>query len=1287
MNFPGRLTISVLFAAIIFVSPFLPLGFVHITSNPAPYSYGTIRTDAAYRNSPDPVPLRRITLVQSDPLSYIDDFAYMAAVPTATFWYGGTHYISPVIHVSESDSEGWLIQDWVEYLDEDGGTTQAIGIGDFSHNYIMKMQGIIGTQVYPQLKGASSSQIAARLAVAEWASTDTAVLALSQDQFQEPTVTEGSYEYTFSGAQVSVVSPSIVATTPNPVTFDFTSSPNVGWIEGKFNWTGSDLFVHTLTDPNGVVMDYSLYRQVFAERNYAPSPVPLYFWVPNTVSGEWTLEIDPESFVADPVSFDSEIKYHPGFTHTVDVPSDASWLNVTLNWDNAATDLNMAMVDPSGRLVAWAPVGSILSKPGREDIQISYPMPGQWNIVVGWMDATEEVNNADLSWSISQIPQDLTAYLESAANGAVLASQLNSPLLYVTPTEIPSATQWALDRLGVSSCILVDPLDFHSSSLETSLSSEYLFVNIANYPMLSNMIQSLSGQSDVIVSLPLGTGNEFFSASAFAGAAHGGPVFSLAGDDNTITTRAEETWAPYLIGPEIEVYVQNQYTTRTENGWYDERIPNIYSMRNSAQEFESFLTDRGAYNSTSIQTLLIVSPIDLLKASFDRSLQTHFSPGRIPALSAETASVMISRGVLHRFLFETSDSADTSLLSLYAYTHGGRQQDNYDNLHTIYQVDDLTDSLESAGFAVEYHIGSDEVFEALRSQVGFWSLSTHGTLTVFPTDPPMRPDGVGIFSLRDEDEDYGYEVSLTVQDGDDNGLVNPYVWPLENPRHVLLTTDDLQQSVGNIGSTIVHVTACLLGGSRLPRVLMEHGAAGVIAAPRTVYFRAGGLLSVIFTENIVDGNSTGLSLNRALAATSVDYTDPIIDLDPPDYANQQILYGDPETYLFNPDATPHIAAVDPLALVLDGHIPGRGVHEVAALGYSNYLPTGLAALDADFDYYESTNFSDFTNLISLHKIVIMEPSSLDSLENSMNTISSDIAEFVTNGGTIIVLGATGNLDWLPWPVSYASSETGSTITVVDDGHPLVSEPNSLGPVVDYQGHFDSHWVNFSVVATDGTNPVIIASTVGTGKIGLTTTNPSGLEKNRTLENALAWRRAPSIILSDIDLSQTVIWEGDRVRINFTLIDQVGDPITGALVSSLINQTEVGVQEGTQGTYTILLSEEWTTGRTGPFSITILAMKAGYDSLTVEISDFMFIRPSPILTVAILGGVFIAAMIGWAALKRRRQEPLLKRSSKKPRDNRKRDREREKEARRREKEAEKRRREREERFDAKEFFDV
>ncbi|MHA2396333.1 MAG: hypothetical protein ACXAC0_06475, partial [Candidatus Thorarchaeota archaeon] len=66
-------------------------------------------------------------------------------------------------------------------------------------------------------------------------------------------------------------------------------------------------------------------------------------------------------------------------------------------------------------------------------------------------------------------------------------------------------------------------------------------------------------------------------------------------------------------------------------------------MMESVTSFEAFLTSRGAYNSTTPQPVVVVSPASLLPLSFDRSLQTHFNPGRIPATTSAMATILINR--------------------------------------------------------------------------------------------------------------------------------------------------------------------------------------------------------------------------------------------------------------------------------------------------------------------------------------------------------------------------------------------------------------------------------------------------------------------------------------------------------------------------------------------------------------------------------------------------------------------------------------------------------------------
>ncbi|MFX0107066.1 MAG: hypothetical protein ACFE7R_02180, partial [Candidatus Hodarchaeota archaeon] len=708
----------------------------------------------------NPIPIRRAAFVESNPDSYKDEFAYMAAIPTAVFMHEGNQSISPLIYATGSDSENWLVEDWADYLEPDGGITQAIGIGSLSSSVANSIQEVIGLPLYPRITGTSSAQIAAELALMDWDSSEIAIFALAKDNFEDLNTVSGSASFTFQNSQIAAHTSNPTISYTEIENLNFTPPPDAGWLEGSLDWSGSELMTHVLLDPDGVPVDYSVYSQVFFERNtnYVTTRVPLHFWYPNTKSGDWTMMVERLSPGSTSANF--EVKYHPGFTQTVNVPANAKWLNATITWDNSGTDLNLALIDPDGNLVAWAPSGSILSGLASETVEVPYPMSGTWKILMSWMDPSNEQNNVELTWDISSLPANLESYFESAANGAVLASLMNAPLLYVSQNSVPEVTRWAAEKLGVNVSFLVDPLNIHSQSVEDTLGNFSFVSSLESYPAVSSWIHALSGETDVVVTAPQGNGQEFFAPAALSAAFHGAPVFSLCGAHNSMTTTIESTWVPYLVGPEIEIYITSRWTTRTENGWYDERIPNRYSMMESVDDFEDFLTQRGAYNSTSSQSVVIVSPADLIKLSLDRSLQSHFQSGRIPAENPASASIMINRANLHRFLYSMADSAEDALLTMYAYTDGAAYTDNFWESHTIRQIEDSTSALTSAGFTVSSHVGASEVFSFVASQVGLWSMSTHGTLSDGPRDPPDRPGGLGLFSLRDIDAPYGFEDSI-----------------------------------------------------------------------------------------------------------------------------------------------------------------------------------------------------------------------------------------------------------------------------------------------------------------------------------------------------------------------------------------------------------------------------------------------------------------------------------------------------------------------------------------------
>ena len=327
--------------AILLLTLLLAPLFVPILVTPQSIGYNTITStplqETALSSMPsDLIPMRRATFVAQDLTSYFDEFAYMAGIPNSVFLHGGSQYISPLIMASGSLSEEWFVGDWTDYMEPDGGPTQVIGVGDLSNSLVDDIQEMTGVQMYPRIMGSDSAEVAAQLAVMDWTSSNIAVFALAKDSFPAPSVTSGEADFTFRDAAMTSFTSNEVANYGSIANISFTPPSSAVWMEGTFDWTGADLHTHQLRDPNGAIVDYSVYSQVYFERNpsYVPSLVPLQFWYPMTLDGTWTMAI--ERLSSGTTDLSCEVKFHPGFTQTVTVPADAQWFNSTIIWEPIA---------------------------------------------------------------------------------------------------------------------------------------------------------------------------------------------------------------------------------------------------------------------------------------------------------------------------------------------------------------------------------------------------------------------------------------------------------------------------------------------------------------------------------------------------------------------------------------------------------------------------------------------------------------------------------------------------------------------------------------------------------------------------------------------------------------------------------------------------------------------------------------------------------------------------------------------------------------------------------------
>ncbi len=133
------------------------------------------------------VPLKKVTFVAQQEHSLIDDYAYLAAVPTAVFYDKTTKtiYTNPLLfyedpHPGTSLDDRFLntrqgidyfMQDWMAYCDGQLDTLTAINVPQDSLNPDWN------THTLTTITSTDPATIASQLALADWAYADTAVVA------------------------------------------------------------------------------------------------------------------------------------------------------------------------------------------------------------------------------------------------------------------------------------------------------------------------------------------------------------------------------------------------------------------------------------------------------------------------------------------------------------------------------------------------------------------------------------------------------------------------------------------------------------------------------------------------------------------------------------------------------------------------------------------------------------------------------------------------------------------------------------------------------------------------------------------------------------------------------------------------------------------------------------------------------------------------------------------------------------------------------------------------------
>lgn len=449
------------------------------------------------------VPVKAAALVAYDPKSYNDDYAYLAAVPSSTFYQKLSDRIFsyPVVYYkpeddSLSDNEKTLnsgqgvkyfMEDWMTYSDEKLDRVQFINMPSSKAKEAMSALNITAASA-SVIPAGSPYAMARDIALSNWEYSKDAVVAIVSESYPAAKAKlSSSINGTMPGSykldtKVLTGDKEVGIT---PIFHNFTISEPYRYVDAHMTWHGKvgqlDDILQRGKDPDLTLYDWNL-GEVSASSNWNVLSGPtedagsyVYDW------GDWGFAVtymptksmeDPQSGLAGlqagvpgapvlpeaptkPTTANYEISYTlmPGVVMPLKekVPYYARNFAFTLSWTGDAK-LGLAIIGPEGAEIAYDATGT-----SPQQVVLNEMGEGQYKVaILKLADSSSDIAwKLDYSWQQNKTRMEGDC-LASAANAAVLASLYNAPLLYASPDGAPAETLEALDTLGVTSVHLVD---------------------------------------------------------------------------------------------------------------------------------------------------------------------------------------------------------------------------------------------------------------------------------------------------------------------------------------------------------------------------------------------------------------------------------------------------------------------------------------------------------------------------------------------------------------------------------------------------------------------------------------------------------------------------------------------------------------------------------------------------------------------------------------------------------------------------------------------------------------
>ena len=662
------------------------------------------------------VPLKKTIMVGFDEESYLDDYAYLSGIPASIFEDQGNLFSNPLIYYQDEyqyseDKErtlnarpgiDYFMEDWMSYCNGQMDQFISINIPKDKIDTEWEAKNVV------QIDEDNPYDIASALALQEWSYSNDVVIAPAEEK---PEIeierytgeTEGFIPagYNVEYKELEIQKPE-VGVGGSYKSFEVRSPAK--YIVANLEWENllNDYDFQLYDDQLGMAAANSKWNIYYDKSDGVPNE-PLGTYIYNY--GTWeagvtfmpTQSSEPEGKMQSMYQnvdeseglfskiqsilnkksnmLPADIYLYPGVEIEIpeQIPYGCRDAEFTLKWYNPNMRLGLFILDPTGTESFSNPdADSIINgiESGKTEITIKLKAIGEtsenekYKVSVFTMeDASSEIDfSIEYSWQ-QNMTREEGDILASACEGAILASQLNAPLLYVKDDQVPKITENTLYKLGVKKIYFVNLNNCTKNSVRDHLKEIADLVEYSSYKKIYDAIRDKTGINDVIFSTvdpwsyfyggepPAGEnpGCLFIGPASYIAAYHGSPLLLV---DNHPTLSQTTVW-------------HTQFWLETSTIPSRPILPTVSCMVLTGRRVIGFLEDLGytlPLDKENLATMITVAGQYDIGFTWDRTFTGRLIPGRFCFSPVDTA-YSISRSIFYpALIFQNPALKDTVTL-------------------------------------------------------------------------------------------------------------------------------------------------------------------------------------------------------------------------------------------------------------------------------------------------------------------------------------------------------------------------------------------------------------------------------------------------------------------------------------------------------------------------------------------------------------------------------------------------------------------------------------------------